>query len=762
MKMRHLNKTFFSFLLSYLIAMMIPMGILGYISHEYFLDYFTQSLRENKVSTLINIKNSLDIQISQMHSYANRISAKREYTTNYQKLHFSQFYDICTSLAELRYSNDFLSDLQLINNELGYIYTPETRYTFHSYADYGPAWSAYSKQDVEELFLDLSGPVWLPVQQIRDKKEVLTYIMPIFYANDQVMTAAVFQVSEDTLMKIAGASLPSSDSQFLIADHYNNILYSSTGDMDSMPDYFWEKLADTGSGSPVTMTLRDGDSIVYRFFSEASDLQYICVIDYEEIVSPIYTLQTAFLIGIFVVILLGGVAICIFMKRNYGPIRSLSRISKEMLPDSPKDLNDLETLELAMTTMIQNSRDVTDKNNQLVREKLLLNLLRNHIDNPQEFTEQCQNVDIFLEGPSYRIAVLSYKPIEGTSNLYERINLFISGAFPSEIELYTLEYTEDHSVILIFSGESKEIRSLDATLEEMAGGLKVFLPEFNIGLSGVYTSVEESCQAFRQAISAARYTHSNTGAAVSKYEPANSDDLNSVYPTNNINALYNAILSGNTSRIEFAIDMLIPYFNNVGSAFFSVCMGYDIINTALRAMRSLDYPYFEFTKKYPELLLKTGFHSTDEIVNLIKMLCMEICAYVEQADPDSPPQSEEELDSIDNLHEILDFIKQNYTDQGFSAKVLADHFNMSISNFSHYFKKRTGKVVSSYISSLRYEHAKELLRTSDLSVVEISERSGYCHVSTFMRQFKSNEKVTPGIYRIQYRFAAEGSKAKND
>ncbi|MCI8624474.1 MAG: helix-turn-helix transcriptional regulator [Provencibacterium sp.] len=169
------------------------------------------------------------------------------------------------------------------------------------------------------------------------------------------------------------------------------------------------------------------------------------------------------------------------------------------------------------------------------------------------------------------------------------------------------------------------------------------------------------------------------------------------------------------------------------------------------------YPYFEFSKKYPELLLKTEFKSTEEIVSLVKMLCMEICSHVEQSNG-PPAQAEFVGNGSDNIHEILAFIKENYADQSFSAKLLADHFQMSISNFSHYFKKQTGRVVSAYISALRYERAKELLRTTNLPVAEIAGQSGYCHISTFMRQFKNQEGITPSTYRNQYRFVSLGNQ----
>lgn len=746
--MKRPGKTFFNYLFSYLIAMMIPIAILGAVSHSYFLDYFTQTLKENKVDTLINIRNALDLQLRQLQSYAVRISSSQIYTTSYQQKRFSQFYDICTGLSELRYSNEFLSNLQVVNNELSYVYTPETRYSFSNYANYGPAWSAYSEEAVTDLFSELTEPTWLPIQSIRNESRAMTYIFPLSQENGTVLTAVMFQIPEDTLMKIAGASLPSGNSQFLIADSHQTLLYASDGNFSELSASFWETLEDKEPATPVVMQMPQGEAIVYRFPSEVSDLQYICVIDYGEIVHPIYNLQSVYFLGLFLVLLLGTVSIFFFMKRNYSPLHSLSEVSKDFLPSEQKNLNELEMVELAMMTAIKNSCDIQDRNDQYMKESLLMDLLRGHFDNPEAFQEKCLSVGIYLNGPFFRIAVLTYQSADQTVDPSQKLELLLKKTFPEEKQWYLMEYPEDSSVILIFSGEKEVIFHLDETLLETCRDFSVFVPRFHIGLSSVYTALEDSAQAFRQASSAARYYYAKGEQLLSKYESLDSDSLNTSYPSSCIDALYNAILSGEPERIEFAIGLLLPYFQMASSAFFTVCLGYDIINTALRAMRSLDYPYFEFTKKYPELLFKTSFQSTEEIVNLIQSLCMEICTYVKHSA--TAPADHDPMNSEDMIFEVIRYIKQNYLDQSFSAKVLADHFHMSISNFSHYFKKRTGKVVSSYIAMLRYEHAKELLRSTELSVTEIAEQSGYCHVSTFIRQFKGQEEITPNVYRQQY------------
>ena len=51
--------------------------------------------------------------------------------------------------------------------------------------------------------------------------------------------------------------------------------------------------------------------------------------------------------------------------------------------------------------------------------------------------------------------------------------------------------------------------------------------------------------------------------------------------------------------------------------------------------------------------------------------------------------------------------------------------------------------------SLRMKRAKELLHSTDMTVKEISMSVGYYNDSSFIRQFKQHEGVTPNEFRFK-------------
>ena len=93
------------------------------------------------------------------------------------------------------------------------------------------------------------------------------------------------------------------------------------------------------------------------------------------------------------------------------------------------------------------------------------------------------------------------------------------------------------------------------------------------------------------------------------------------------------------------------------------------------------------------------------------------------------------------------FIMKNYENPELNLKSVAQYACLNEKYFTTRFTKETGVTFSRFLTSVRLEKAKELLRTTDLKIYEISERVGYNHVEHFMRTFKKVFGINPGDYR---------------
>lgn len=84
-----------------------------------------------------------------------------------------------------------------------------------------------------------------------------------------------------------------------------------------------------------------------------------------------------------------------------------------------------------------------------------------------------------------------------------------------------------------------------------------------------------------------------------------------------------------------------------------------------------------------------------------------------------------------------------------SLEDFARDFGYSTYYLSKKFKQETGQTFKEYLRSIRLERAKFLLRNSDLSVLEISEKLQFCSASYFSDSFRKAYGVSPTDYREQ-------------
>ena len=94
-----------------------------------------------------------------------------------------------------------------------------------------------------------------------------------------------------------------------------------------------------------------------------------------------------------------------------------------------------------------------------------------------------------------------------------------------------------------------------------------------------------------------------------------------------------------------------------------------------------------------------------------------------------------------------EYIKNNYSEQDISLHSVAKEVNISPNHFSTIFSQETGETFINYITRIRLDHAKALLKASQMRTSEIGYEVGYNDTHYFSYVFKKNTGMTPKEYR---------------
>ena len=86
-----------------------------------------------------------------------------------------------------------------------------------------------------------------------------------------------------------------------------------------------------------------------------------------------------------------------------------------------------------------------------------------------------------------------------------------------------------------------------------------------------------------------------------------------------------------------------------------------------------------------------------------------------------------------------------------SLKELAKATPYSYSRLAVLFKEYTGTTFVSYVTEKKLAYAKQLLRTTSMTTLQISEKVGYTSLSAFNHLFKKTFSMTPLEYRKKHK-----------
>lgn len=181
--------------------------------------------------------------------------------------------------------------------------------------------------------------------------------------------------------------------------------------------------------------------------------------------------------------------------------------------------------------------------------------------------------------------------------------------------------------------------------------------------------------------------------------------------------------------------------NNVQSLLFRQYVTMDVYLSAVTMLEQLGYGSEELVKRCGDFqTMEAVFATVDKTKEYLKEV-LEAAINLREA------VSKQKYNTL--LADAKSYIEKNYDNESISLNTVAASVNLSPSHFSTIFSQEMGQTFIEFLTQVRMEKAKELLRTSSMKTTEIAFAVGYKDSHYFSYLFKKTQKCTPREFRSQ-------------
>jgi two-component system response regulator YesN len=368
-----------------------------------------------------------------------------------------------------------------------------------------------------------------------------------------------------------------------------------------------------------------------------------------------------------------------------------------------KPFDDIEII-----SMLKKAKEILDKAKELLEMDIFAIIEGKNLDNGEKLKEIFDTIGFQVDERKGVIILVSV----GADKL----------EFCSEFKYFSLKIGSSKYIYLINYYDQRE---------QIKEYIRNNLPE-NVKGVGIGRELKV-CNSLKENIdeaSIAAYQFFMTGErGVYELGSYNTEQLNSI-----IKRLEEVINSKNIVLVQNILDDFADLFKqgimNTRHAFII----YNIITSSFYRLNSENTEGYIFSIEQ----LMDLFHSGQDMLEYFKDIFIKYLSENKQYIPDKIRNG--------SFRQILKFINDNFN-KDISLQSISQSFTINPSYISQLFKKELGITFTEYLTKLRISFASELLKTTDLTVGEISEKAGYIDYFYFTRTFKKVTSKTPSQYR---------------
>lgn len=437
-----------------------------------------------------------------------------------------------------------------------------------------------------------------------------------------------------------------------------------------------------------------------------------------------------------------GVMRYILKPINALEMSDLLRELKHLLDDEVLSRNNLESLKLNYK-----------KSLPLVKERFLNHWIEDYVSN-EMIEENIQALNLGVGDGDLGIAIIRPDDLikkDEDIHLLKNKNLLKVAIFNICEEIVKghqlgILFMKMNEMVLIMPLEKGELSKASNRIFNGLGQIKATVEKYlmttvTIGVGNVCTDKSLLYKAYLSATAALDYTitlGNNKVIYIEDIEPEHPNDI--TFEEIEERSLLTAIKVGEKEQIKATIHSALGKLDGAQLTLrdYQVYI-MEIISILMRLVRSMELDsnaIFPGEGNFFSIMSK--LRTKEEIKEWLTDVSLKIGEVL------SLKHSSSKNDLIEKAKE---YIQTHYADEELNADKLCNYLHISTNYFSTLFKKETKLTFTNYLTQIRIEKAKKLLRTTDMKAFDIGNKVGYTEGHYFSYVFKKATGIAPTEYR---------------
>lgn len=678
-----------------------------------------------------------------------------------QNSDYFDVYKIATALNSYKNANNSISSIYILLKDYDIVITSDGIFSLKDFyrnnyslndTDFVDWLNEFNAVMPEKYFM-----LYVDKNHVNDNK--LNYVrglLQIPYTNLSISSGIV--INEKSLTEqLSNINKITTGISFIIDSKNNIIAASSPINLSSSP-----KFNDLSGESGVLYKHINSKNVVISYISsKQADWKYVTIIPNDIFFQRLNYIKYFTILGLTLSILVGGILICYFLKKNYNPVTKLLQLLKDKTKGDENGSNEYILIEKAIEQTLNDNYVISNKllnQKAVLKGNFLEKLIKGGINESTPIEEGLSSFEITFESDYFAVISLFIDDSDENikvlndyfSSKFNALNFILSNILVDLIEknnkAFMIEVDSSVTCLInfyqdrIFFAKSDMISVMSEAQEFINKHFKI---NISFSVSSIHENVENIHIAYKESLYALNYKNIMGIKKNICYDDVNNNVFKDTYyyPLSQEQQLLSYIKSGNYTAAKEIIDGVFSKNLQAGMTIeLAQCLMLNMVSTMIRAVNDISNiendTFLQELNPINQLLhCKTLIQMKNQLDMFLEIFCSHVNQTIEKS-------------SSWVISDVIPYLKNNFNDPNLGLEQIGEQFNVHPVYISKIFKDHVGEGLLDFITNLRIEHSKMLLKENKNATIEkIAELVGYPNVRTFTRLFKKYTNLSPGKYR---------------